>query len=213
MSEPDQLKRIHDIDGLLPQTQCGLCDYDGCKPYATAIVTQGETINKCLPGGLRTLGQLGTLLNQDITPYIENMREKAKPVLTAVIREHECIGCTKCIQACPVDAIFGASKQMHTILQDACTGCELCIEPCPVDCIDLVELPTRNETELCALAEQSRQRYQTHQLRLEQNANKQRQQHQQAKLNNANQHQTLDARKAAIAEIVARNKAKQTAAN
>lgn len=136
------------IDALLPQTQCGLCGHGGCMPYAEAIVFEHAPINLCPPGGIETLDELGKLLQQDPGPYLAGMQEKAKPALKAVIRETECIGCTKCIQACPVDAILGASKEMHTILADICTGCELCIPPCPVDCIDLiadVSEPTKRE--------------------------------------------------------------------
>jgi electron transport complex protein RnfB len=128
------------IDELLPQTQCGLCTYGGCMPYAEAMVFEQAPIHLCPPGGVKTLKALGELLEQDPTPYIAEMEEKAKPPMLAVIREAECIGCTKCIQACPVDAIIGTSKQMHSIITDQCTGCELCVSPCPVDCIDMVEV-------------------------------------------------------------------------
>jgi electron transport complex protein RnfB len=154
-----------EIDALLPQTQCGLCSYQGCLPYAQAIL-QGETIDRCPPGGLRTLEKLAKLTGIDASPYYQSMREKEKPPLKAVIREHECIGCTKCIQACPVDAIIGGAKQMHTIISDHCTGCELCIPPCPVDCIDLMVLPTQNEEELQLQADLSRQRYYKRQQRI-----------------------------------------------
>lgn len=129
---------ITDIDAILPQTQCGLCGYKGCLPYAEALVNKKASINLCPPGGVEGLKKLGEILQQDPTPYISDMEKKAKSPLRAVIREAECIGCTKCIQACPVDAILGASKSMHTVISDECTGCELCITPCPVDCIDMV---------------------------------------------------------------------------
>lgn len=128
------------IDALLPQTQCGLCGYGGCMPYAEAIQFEHAPINLCPPGGVKTLRELGELLEQDYTPYIAEMEKKAKPNVLAVIRESECIGCTLCIKACPVDAILGSAKKMHTIIADECTGCELCIPPCPVDCIDLIEV-------------------------------------------------------------------------
>lgn len=127
-----------EIDALLPQTQCGLCGFDGCMPYAEALAYDHAPINLCPPGGLATLHALGELLREDATPYIAEMRAKQKPAAKAVIIEEECIGCTKCIQACPVDAIIGAPKLMHTILTADCTGCELCIPPCPVDCITMV---------------------------------------------------------------------------
>lgn len=155
---------IDALDQVLPQTQCGLCHFSGCKPYAAAMVKENEPINRCLPGGIEVLNALGTLLQQDPVAFLEEMSQKAKSPAVAVIRESECIGCTKCIQACPVDAIIGASKQMHTILADVCTGCELCIKPCPVDCIDLKPTPPRSPL----FKERSRERYYKHNVRLEQ---------------------------------------------
>lgn len=129
------------INALLPQTQCGQCGYPGCKPYSEAIAG-GEKINKCPPGGESTIQALADLLGVEPEPLdAEHGTEKAGPMV-AVIREAECIGCTKCIQACPVDAIIGAAKQMHTVVAAECTGCDLCVEPCPVDCIDMVPQPT-----------------------------------------------------------------------
>jgi electron transport complex protein RnfB len=131
---------VDQVNALLPQTQCGQCSYPGCRPYAEAIVA-GEAINKCPPGGEATIHQLADLLNLEPLPLdAEHGTEKAKTV--AYIREDECIGCTKCIQACPVDAILGAAKLMHTVIVSECTGCDLCVEPCPVDCIDMIEPPT-----------------------------------------------------------------------
>ncbi len=153
-----------EIDAILPQTQCGLCGYNGCMPYATALAEKQATINLCPPGGVAGLQALGQLLQQDPTPYLEEMQQKAKPLLRAVIREKECIGCTKCIQACPIDAILGAAKQMHTIIADECSGCELCIAPCPVDCIDLV--PVNHITTQASRAEQYRQRFVARENRL-----------------------------------------------
>ncbi|MBA2778914.1 electron transport complex subunit RsxB [Billgrantia kenyensis] len=123
---------IDAIDALLPQTQCGKCGHPGCRPYAEAIA-EGEAINRCPPGGEETLGRLSELTGQARQP----LEQPPQLPLVAVIREAECIGCTKCIQACPVDAILGASKRMHTVITAECTGCELCVAPCPVDCIDL----------------------------------------------------------------------------
>ncbi|AKS06090.1 electron transport complex subunit RsxB [Pseudomonas trivialis] len=125
---------IQRIDALLPQTQCGKCGHPGCKPYAEGIA-QGEAINKCPPGGQETIAGLAQLLRVPVLE-LDTSRGEA-PAQIAYIREAECIGCTKCIQACPVDAIVGAAKLMHTVLIDECTGCHLCVAPCPVDCIEM----------------------------------------------------------------------------
>lgn len=134
-----------DIDAILPQTQCGLCGFGGCMPYAEALIFENASIDLCPPGGLPVLKQLGKLLNKDPSPYEASMHEKAKPALLAIIREDECIGCTKCIQACPVDAIIGSAKRMHSVISDECTGCELCVPACPVDCIDLIADPCEDK--------------------------------------------------------------------
>lgn len=130
---------IQRIDALLPQTQCGKCGHTGCRPYAAGIA-QGEPINRCPPGGQETIAALSQLLHLPVLP-LDTARGKA-PAQVAYIREAECIGCTKCIQACPVDAIVGAPKLMHSVLIDECTGCDLCVAPCPVDCIELREWPS-----------------------------------------------------------------------
>ncbi len=148
------------IDAVLPQTQCGECGYPGCLPYAEALVHGQATIDCCPPGGLDTLKALGKLLHIDPTPYVDKVKETTRPPGRAIIREAECIGCTKCLPACPVDAIVGSAKQMHTVLSHECTGCGLCISPCPVDCIDLVEIPA--ETYDRALA---RRRFQAKKVR------------------------------------------------
>ncbi|NBF05186.1 electron transport complex subunit RsxB [Pseudomonas sp. Fl5BN2] len=129
---------IQRIDALLPQTQCGKCGHPGCQPYAQGIA-DGEAINKCPPGGQETIAALAQLLKLPVLE-LDHSRGQA-PAQVAHIREAECIGCTKCIQACPVDAIVGAAKLMHTVLIDECTGCDLCVAPCPVDCIDMLPLP------------------------------------------------------------------------
>jgi len=126
-----------EINNILPQTQCGQCGYPGCRPYAEAIAN-GEAINKCPPGGEAGVQALADLLDVEPLPLDEEHGEAKKVTTVAFIREDECIGCTKCIQACPVDAILGAAKQMHTIISSECTGCDLCVEPCPVDCIDMI---------------------------------------------------------------------------
>jgi electron transport complex protein RnfB len=129
---------IQRIDALLPQTQCGKCGHPGCKPYAEGIAS-GEPINKCPPGGSETIAALAELLK---VPVLElDTSRGSAPAQIAYIREAECIGCTKCIQACPVDAIVGAAKLMHTVIVDECTGCDLCVAPCPVDCIEMRPLP------------------------------------------------------------------------
>jgi electron transport complex protein RnfB len=124
------------VNYLLPQTQCGQCGYPGCLPYAREIC-RGESINKCPPGGTETIVRLAKLLNRVPSP-LNPAHGQLKSFAVAVIREAECIGCTKCIQACPVDAIIGASKLMHTVIEKECSGCDLCVEPCPVDCIDML---------------------------------------------------------------------------
>jgi electron transport complex protein RnfB len=129
---------VEQIDSILPQTQCGQCGYPGCRPYAEAIAN-GDEINKCPPGGESTIKHLAELMGVEALPLdAAHGVEDVKKV--AFIREDECIGCTKCIQACPVDAIVGAAKQMHTVIIDECTGCDLCVDPCPVDCIDMLPL-------------------------------------------------------------------------
>jgi electron transport complex protein RnfB len=128
---------VEQINALLPQTQCGQCGYPGCKPYAEAIAG-GDKINKCPPGGQATIAALAELLDVEAEPLDAVGGEK--PRMVAFIREAECIGCTKCIQACPVDAIVDAARQMHTVIVDECTGCDLCVEPCPVDCIEMIEI-------------------------------------------------------------------------
>jgi len=130
---------VEKVDSILPQTQCGQCGFPGCRPYAEAI-TQGEAdINRCPPGGQQTVDELAELLGVE-SKSLDPERGEEKSPMVAIIREPECIGCTLCIQACPVDAILGAAKQMHTVIEAECTGCVLCVEPCPVDCIDMVEI-------------------------------------------------------------------------
>lgn len=136
----DTPQLIDAIDLLLPQTQCTKCGYHGCRPYAEAIA-QGDAINKCPPGGDEGIQKLAGLLDRPVLALDTSHGEHNPVTLVAHIREAECIGCTKCIQACPVDAIVGAAKLMHSVLIDHCTGCDLCVAPCPVDCIDMLPLP------------------------------------------------------------------------
>jgi electron transport complex protein RnfB len=128
---------VERIDRLLPQTQCGQCGFPGCKPYATAIARGEADINRCPPGGAAGVAALAELLGREPKP-LDAERGVEKPRAVALIDEALCIGCTKCIQACPVDAIVGAPKLMHTVIAAECTGCELCLPPCPVDCIAMV---------------------------------------------------------------------------
>src|SRR5450432_992823 len=128
---------VDDIDALLPQTQCTRCGYNGCRPYAQAIAAGAAAINQCPPGGAATITALANLTGHRALPL--NPANGAEgPPLVAHIDEQACIGCAKCLPPCPVDAIIGAQKQMHTVLLTLCTGCELCIAPCPVDCIRMV---------------------------------------------------------------------------
>ncbi len=164
--------KIAQVDACLPQTQCGLCEHpDGCLPYATAIVVEGEAYNKCVPGGQPVTDAIYQILTtKEKSPlsaapsqWSTDPVTKRPQEVRAIIREEDCIGCTKCIPACPVDAIVGTGKHMHTIFTDLCTGCELCIAPCPVDCIDLLPIErqittTEREQEQTDL----RQRYHTH---------------------------------------------------
>ena len=130
---------VDNIDKLLPQTQCGQCTYAGCRPYAEAIAAGEAPINLCPPGGDNTIQALADLLDVEILALNEeNILDEG--TIVAIIHEQTCIGCTLCIQACPVDAILGAAKQMHTVIESECTGCELCIAPCPVDCIEMVSI-------------------------------------------------------------------------
>ena len=124
------------IDALLPQTQCTKCGYDGCRPYAEAIARGEADIDQCPPGGDAGIAKLAALLDRAVKP-LNPANGAYRPPQVAFIDEALCIGCVKCIQACPVDAIVGASKLMHTVIVDWCTGCELCLPPCPVDCISL----------------------------------------------------------------------------
>ena len=133
---------LEQIDALLPQTQCGQCKYPGCRPYAQAIADGEADINQCPPGGDETVTALANLLGIQAKPLNSEFGVQKAPTVAFII-EQDCIGCVKCIPPCPVDAILGASKQMHTVISAECTGCELCIAPCPVDCI--IMLPIKNK--------------------------------------------------------------------
>ncbi len=126
------------VDALLPQTQCGQCGHPGCRPYAEAVARGEDEINRCAPGGEATVRALADLLGRE--PVAMEVEERAPSV--AIIDPETCIGCTLCLQACPVDAIVGAAKQLHGVIAEECTGCELCLPPCPVDCIEMVPVGT-----------------------------------------------------------------------
>ena len=131
---------VDKIDALLPQTQCGQCTYPGCRPYAEAMAKGEADINQCPPGGEATIIALADLLGVEVKPLnAEHGVAKSLPTIVR-IDEQTCIGCTLCIQACPIDAILGAAKMMHTVIESECTGCDLCIPPCPVDCIHIFEV-------------------------------------------------------------------------
>ncbi|MDD6911018.1 electron transport complex subunit RsxB [Actinobacillus minor] len=132
---------VDQIDALLPQSQCGQCGYPGCRPYAEAIAN-GDQITKCVPGGQPLVVKIADLMGVDV-PAMEG--EEAPETKVAFIHEDMCIGCTKCIQACPVDAIIGTNKAMHTVIADLCTGCELCVAPCPTNCIEMIKPKTSTQ--------------------------------------------------------------------
>ena len=131
---------VDKLDQALPQTQCGQCTYAGCRPYAEAIAKGEADINQCPPGGETTIQELADIMGVEVIPLNDEHGEHSDIPEVAIIIEDQCIGCTLCIQACPVDAILGAAKQMHTVIADECTGCELCLPPCPVDCIEMIPL-------------------------------------------------------------------------
>lgn len=162
-SERDPL--VERIDELLPQTQCGKCGHPGCYPYARAVAA-GDAHNQCPPGGQSTADALAGLLERPLLRLDHRGYPDAAVNKVAYIREDECIGCTKCIQACPVDAIVGAARYMHTVIADECTGCDLCVEPCPVDCIDMLVAPPLANEAGKARADRARARYEARQARL-----------------------------------------------
>jgi len=154
-----------DIDALLPQTQCTRCGYSGCRPYAEAIATGEVPINQCPPGGAATIEALAALLGCAVLP-LNPANGTEGPALVAQIDEAACIGCAKCLPPCPVDAIIGAHRQMHTVVLALCTGCELCIAPCPVDCITLVPRGAPPQGAPAPGAADNRARYAAHDARL-----------------------------------------------
>ena len=166
---------VEEIDALLPQTQCTRCGYAGCRPYAEAIVHGTAGINQCPPGGAATIAALAARLGREPLP-LDPVFGTERPHEIAVIEESRCIGCAKCLPPCPVDAIVGASKHLHTVIAELCTGCALCIAPCPVDCIALVPAAALARAPTQAPArEDNRTRYEAHRARLA------RRQHEQAR--------------------------------
>jgi H+/Na+-translocating ferredoxin:NAD+ oxidoreductase subunit B len=157
------------IDALLPQTQCTRCGYAGCRPYADAIAAGEAQVNQCPPGGAATIDALAKLLGCE--PLALNPANGVEgPLTVAQIDEDRCIGCAKCLPPCPVDAIVGARKQMHTVLIETCTGCELCIAPCPVDCIAMVPRSELENTFSVPTPEENRERFAAHKRRAEERA-------------------------------------------
>jgi electron transport complex protein RnfB len=156
------------IDALLPQTQCTRCGYQGCLPYAAAIA-QGVAINQCPPGGAATIRALAQLLGRAVLPL--NPDHGVESVArVAVVDETRCIGCAKCLPPCPVDAIIGAPRFLHTVAAELCTGCELCIAPCPVDCISMVDLTVAAAPAGAPSAAANRARFEAHEQRVSRRA-------------------------------------------
>jgi electron transport complex protein RnfB len=157
---------VDQIDALLPQTQCARCDYPGCRPYAQALADASAAINRCPPGGTQGIAALAKLLDRPILPLDPSCGSEADPGV-AWIDAAQCIGCARCLPPCPVDAIIGAHRYLHTVLESACTGCELCIESCPVDCI--VMRPRAHDARAPNPSE-NRERYHAHRARTERQA-------------------------------------------
>ena len=186
------------IDALLPQTQCTRCGYPACLAYADAIAAGDADINQCPPGGAQGIRELAVLLGREAKP-LNPANGVEKPAEIAIVDEDACIGCTKCIQVCPVDAIVGANKLMHTILSEECNGCELCIPACPVDCITMIPGTGTRE----ASAAHYRQRYEAHNARL---AHERTQRERAIAARKAEVH---DGARSAVLEAIARAKAKK----
>ena len=215
------------IDALLPQTQCTKCGYRGCRPYAEAIARGGADINQCPPGGTEGIRNLAHLLGRAEKPL--NAANGAEtPRTAALIDESRCIGCLLCINACPVDAIVGAAKRMHTVLTESCTGCELCLPPCPVDCIDMVGLDTlaqrgnRHAAVLATLSIESvaaiaRERFGFHQFRVSRDLEARgerlarKAQHKHAHLEKLPGSHDLERKKAVVQAAIERARARRTA--
>ena len=176
---------VEQIDAVLPQTQCTQCDFDGCMPYAEAIAKGEAEINQCPPGGQVGVDALAELLGREVLPFNETHGE-TKPKRIAIVDEKACIGCTLCIQVCPVDAFVGSSKVMTQVIAEECTGCDLCLPVCPVDCIDMIESKSiteipqsdysqfnealyKRQVQERAIRDNSRNRFEFHKVRIERN--------------------------------------------
>lgn len=163
---PDKHTLIEQIDAVLPQIHCGKCGFDGCRPYAMAIVEGRADIDQCPPGSDAVIVKLATILNVMPKPLNTAYGHPTSPAV-AIIDETQCIGCTFCLRACPVDAIVGAAKHMHTVLTDICTGCERCIAPCPMDCISMEPVPAPATPEIrLQSVDHARERYRIRSIRL-----------------------------------------------
>ncbi len=203
----DKSVLIEQIDAILPQIHCGQCGYDGCQPYAVAIAQGQADVNQCPPGENIVVEQLAQLLDLPPKP-LNTAYGYPKPRAVAVIDETQCIGCTFCLRACPVDAIVGAAKLMHTVISQECTGCERCIAPCPVDCIHMHSLPelilAETQLQITARTQQARERYHFRKLRLAKNNQQEKPstraigQRQQESINGIGQQRSDDGTKQAI---------------
>lgn len=212
----DKSALIEQIDAILPQIHCGQCGYDGCQPYAAAIADGQADINRCPPGEYAVIEKLAQLLGLAPKP-LDTTYGHPKPRAVAVIDEAQCIGCTFCLRACPVDAIVGAAKLMHTVISQECTGCERCLAPCPMDCIYMQTVSETASTESLiqktAREQQARQRYRHREKRLAQNRQKKSSNpeislNQQTTVSNIHQQPDSNIKQATIEAAIARARAK-----